>query len=119
MGLRLIRPARAVCTTISCRAFATVPPPPPQGGATTSGWDGNENREQLQAYPIHSTGVLAGTSDRQERIYWDAGAPPTPPDYSKGPSALDKASRLFFFTEIMRGMWVVLENYFRPPFTIM
>lgn len=25
------------------------------------------------------------------------------PDYSKGPSALDKASRLFFFTEILRG----------------
>lgn len=25
------------------------------------------------------------------------------PDYSKGPSALDKASQLFFFTEIMRG----------------
>ena len=29
------------------------------------------------------------------------------PDYSRGPSALDKASRLFFFTEILRGMWVV------------
>jgi len=25
------------------------------------------------------------------------------PDYSKGPSALDKAAHLFFFTEIMRG----------------
>jgi NADH dehydrogenase (ubiquinone) Fe-S protein 8 len=25
------------------------------------------------------------------------------PDYSKGPSALDKASQLFFFTEIVRG----------------
>ena len=25
------------------------------------------------------------------------------PDYSKGPSALDKASQLFFFTEIIRG----------------
>lgn len=36
-------------------------------------------------------------------------ANPTPtdkygvPDYSKGPSALDKASQLFFFTEIFRG----------------
>lgn len=29
------------------------------------------------------------------------------PDYSKGPSALDKASKLFFFSEILRGMWVV------------
>lgn len=27
------------------------------------------------------------------------------PDYSKGPSALDKASQLFFFTEIVRGEW--------------
>jgi len=28
------------------------------------------------------------------------------PDYSKGPSALDKASQLFFFTEIFRGMYL-------------
>lgn len=93
------------------------------------------------------------------------------PDYSKGPSALDKASQLFFFTEIVRGMsavfpsvlhlislylftvkaekegekknvqeqqeadnacerrldanatlagmWIVLEQFFRPPYTIM
>ncbi|PWN53977.1 NADH-quinone oxidoreductase [Violaceomyces palustris] len=41
------------------------------------------------------------------------------PDYSKGPSAIDKASQLFFFTEILRGMWIVLENFFRPPYTIM
>ena len=60
------------------------------------------------------------------------------PDYSKGPSALDKAGQLFFFTEIIRGkfvapswlsksiwrevkeadlmlsgMWIVLEQFFR------
>ncbi|KAH8081216.1 hypothetical protein HD553DRAFT_336613 [Filobasidium floriforme] len=40
-------------------------------------------------------------------------------DYSKGPSALDKAAQLFFFTEILRGMWIVLEQFFRPPYTIM
>ncbi|TFK20346.1 NADH-ubiquinone oxidoreductase 23 kDa subunit [Coprinopsis marcescibilis] len=40
-------------------------------------------------------------------------------DYSVGPSALDKAVHLFFFTEIIRGMWVVLEQFFRPPYTIM
>ncbi|KAJ1030056.1 hypothetical protein NDA16_000969 [Ustilago loliicola] len=44
---------------------------------------------------------------------------PIYPDYSKGPSALDKAGQLFFFTEILRGMWIVLENFFRPPYTIM
>jgi len=27
-------------------------------------------------------------------------------DYSKGPSALDKASQLFFFTEIVRGEFI-------------
>ncbi|KAI9638787.1 uncharacterized protein MKK02DRAFT_13311, partial [Dioszegia hungarica] len=41
------------------------------------------------------------------------------PDYSKGESALDKAAQLFFFTEILRGMWIVLEQFFRPPYTIM
>ncbi|GAA6043054.1 hypothetical protein JCM8097_005135 [Rhodosporidiobolus ruineniae] len=41
------------------------------------------------------------------------------PDYSQGPSALDKAASLFFFTEIVRGMTVVLEQFFRPPYTIM
>jgi NADH dehydrogenase (ubiquinone) Fe-S protein 8 len=70
-------------------------------------------------------------------------------DYSKGPSALDKAAKLFFLTEIARGappvpfsvpglalrpppsfeagcsdrfqigMWVVMEQFFRPPYTIM
>lgn len=41
------------------------------------------------------------------------------PDYSKGPSAIQKAASLFFFTEIFRGMWIILENFFRPPYTIM
>lgn len=42
-------------------------------------------------------------------------ANPTPtdkygvPDYSKGPSALDKASQLFFFTEIFRGALLQLR----------
>ena len=40
-------------------------------------------------------------------------------DFDKGPSALDKAVHLFFFTEIIRGMWVVMEQFFRPPYTIM
>lgn len=39
--------------------------------------------------------------------------------YADGPSALDKAVHLFFFTEIIRGMWIVMENFFRPPYTIM
>ncbi|CAK5262485.1 unnamed protein product [Mycena citricolor] len=38
--------------------------------------------------------------------------------YAGGPSAVDKAVHLFFFTEIIRGMWIVLEQWFRPPYTI-
>jgi len=39
--------------------------------------------------------------------------------YKGGPSAIDKAVHLFFFTEILRGMWIVMEQFFRPPYTIM
>ncbi|PCH40856.1 NADH-ubiquinone oxidoreductase 23 kDa subunit [Wolfiporia cocos MD-104 SS10] len=39
--------------------------------------------------------------------------------YKDGPSAIDKAVHLFFLTEILRGMWLVLEQVFRPPYTIM
>ncbi|KXN92297.1 NADH-ubiquinone oxidoreductase 23 kDa subunit, mitochondrial [Leucoagaricus sp. SymC.cos] len=39
--------------------------------------------------------------------------------YRNGPSAIGKAVHIFFFTEILRGMWIVLENFFRPPYTIM
>lgn len=35
------------------------------------------------------------------------------PDYSKGPSALDKASQLFFFTEIVRGESALTSNISR------
>ncbi|CAJ0886061.1 16998_t:CDS:2, partial [Entrophospora sp. SA101] len=34
------------------------------------------------------------------------------------PNYLDRQSQLFLFTEIWRGMWLVLENFFRPPYTI-
>ncbi|EJD01595.1 NADH-quinone oxidoreductase [Fomitiporia mediterranea MF3/22] len=39
--------------------------------------------------------------------------------YKGQQSALDKAVHLFFFTEILRGMWIVMEQFFRPPYTIM
>ena len=33
-------------------------------------------------------------------------------------SSLDKAGNYFLLTEMMRGMYVVLEQFFRPPYTI-
>ncbi|CDO73767.1 hypothetical protein BN946_scf185015.g95 [Trametes cinnabarina] len=54
------------------------------------------------------------------RIYTAADEPGKDFDpYKDGPSAVDKAVHLFFFTEIIRGMWIVLEQFFRPPYTIM
>ncbi|CAO3607519.1 unnamed protein product [Cunninghamella echinulata] len=36
----------------------------------------------------------------------------------KRPGVLDVAARQLLFTELMRGMWLVLEQFFRPPYTI-
>ncbi|PKI82610.1 hypothetical protein MVES1_003845 [Malassezia vespertilionis] len=44
--------------------------------------------------------------------------PAQAPNYSDGPSALEKAGQLFLFTELARGLWITLENFFRPPYTI-
>ena len=30
-------------------------------------------------------------------------------------SALDKAGKYFLMTEMLRGMWVLMEQFFRPP----
>ncbi|EKD15049.1 uncharacterized protein L3040_003751 [Drepanopeziza brunnea f. sp. 'multigermtubi'] len=38
--------------------------------------------------------------------------------YESQESTLDKAGKFFLLTEMARGMYVVLENYFRPPYTI-
>jgi NADH dehydrogenase (ubiquinone) Fe-S protein 8 len=41
--------------------------------------------------------------------------PPTKWD-QKGKSAMDHAGDYFLLTDLIRGMWVVLEQFFRPPF---
>ncbi|KAK9488264.1 hypothetical protein V1527DRAFT_458712 [Lipomyces starkeyi] len=43
---------------------------------------------------------------------------PRPEAWDEGDSALDRAGRLYLMTELFRGMYVVLEQYFRAPFTI-
>ena len=42
-------------------------------------------------------------------------APPTRWDNEKE-TTLDRAGRYFLLTEMLRGMYVVLEQFFRPPF---
>jgi hypothetical protein len=42
---------------------------------------------------------------------------PVPKRWDEGKeSSLDKAGKYFLMTEIFRGMWVVLEQFFRPPY---
>ncbi|KKZ68430.1 NADH-ubiquinone oxidoreductase 23 kDa subunit, mitochondrial [[Emmonsia] crescens] len=44
---------------------------------------------------------------------------PPPKAWDQGDeSALDKAGKYFLLTEMLRGMYVVLEQFFRPPYTI-
>ena|SRR5436190_20755539 len=51
-----------------------------------------------------------------------AGPPPAgfrlPPRqrWDQGESSLDKAGKYFLLAEIFRGMYVVLEQFFRPPY---
>lgn len=41
------------------------------------------------------------------------------PAWDQGESALDKAGKYFLMTEMLRGMYVCMEQFFRPPYTIM
>lgn len=44
---------------------------------------------------------------------------PRPKRWDEGSeSSLDKAGKYFLLTEMLRGMYVVLEQFFRPPYTI-
>ncbi|KAI0722766.1 NADH-quinone oxidoreductase [Earliella scabrosa] len=73
----------------------------------------NKPRDHLQPPPIRSPSSKTArftAADEPGKEY---------DPYKDGPSAIDKAVHLFFFTEIIRGMWLVLEQFFRPPYTIM
>ncbi|KIW28474.1 NADH-ubiquinone oxidoreductase 23 kDa subunit, mitochondrial [Cladophialophora immunda] len=43
---------------------------------------------------------------------------PRPKRFDEGEGVMDKASNYFLLTEMLRGMYVVLEQFFRPPYTI-
>ncbi|OCT47574.1 NADH-ubiquinone oxidoreductase [Cladophialophora carrionii] len=43
---------------------------------------------------------------------------PKPKRFDEGEALMDKASNYFLLTEMLRGMYVVLEQFFRPPYTI-
>lgn len=43
---------------------------------------------------------------------------PRPKRFDEGEHVLDKASNYFLLTEMFRGMYVVLEQFFRPPYVL-
>ncbi|TDL29842.1 NADH-quinone oxidoreductase [Rickenella mellea] len=71
--------------------------------------------------PLSTTPKLLASDHQHQHGHNDAAASRAKyvNPYKGGPSAIDKAVHLFFFTEIIRGMWIVLEQFFRPPYTIM
>lgn len=80
---------------------------------------------RLVAYrrsPFMPLGSTANFSSSTSRAATPAGPPqpgfrlPPPKRWDQGAeSSLDKASKYFLMAELFRGMYVVLEQYFRPP----
>jgi len=78
----------------------------------------------LLAYPrcriAPTRAAFFATSSR--RAATPSGPPPAgfrvaaPEKWDQGENSLDKAGKYFLMTEIFRGMWVVLEQFFRPPY---
>lgn len=76
---------------------------------------------QAQPQPSH---LLRATSQFHTSAHRNAtpmGAPPKgfrlpkPKRFDEGEKFLDQASNYFLMTEMLRGMYVVLEQFFRPP----
>ncbi len=77
---------------------------------------------------LHQTSRIPATrtaafSTSAPRFATPSGPPPAgfrlpkPVRWDQGKeSSLDKAGRYFLMTEMMRGMYVVLEQFFRPPY---
>jgi NADH dehydrogenase (ubiquinone) Fe-S protein 8 len=72
--------------------------------------------------PFMPIGSTANFSLSASRAATPAGPPhpsfrlPAPKRWDQGAeSSIDKASKYFLMAELFRGMYVVLEQYFRPP----
>lgn len=92
--------SRALSTS---RILALAQPHKPLTGPTQL-----HSQPDPQGPVLDSATLTAQSAQAMESRYPEAMT--TYPDYSKGPSALDKASQLFFFTEILRGTSVGTES---------
>ena len=79
-------------------------------------------RQQQAQLPRPSLTSTSQFHTSTQRNALPSGAPPKnfrlpkPKRYDEGQSALDKAGNYFLLTEIFRGMYVVMEQFFRPPY---
>ncbi|KAI9752426.1 MAG: hypothetical protein M1815_000504 [Lichina confinis] len=91
-------PAQALLSSYALRARTL----PSSAAATPASFSTCPSRQALSSGPPPSNFRLP----RPQR--WDDGRE----------SALDRAAKFFLLTEMFRGMYVVLEQFFRPPYTI-
>ena len=83
---------------------------------------GHQNSARFsQALRIRYPRYCANFSTTPKRAALPSGSPtssfrlPRPQRWDEGESSLDRAGKYFLFTEIVRGMYVVLEQFFRAP----
>lgn len=118
-----------VSSSINLASATRAPPsrPPPTSQSPRPGFAMATSRSvaRLIAFrrsPFMPIGSAANFSSSVSRAATPAGPPqpgfrlPPPKRWDQGAeSSLDKASKYFLMAEIFRGMYVVLEQFFRPP----
>ena len=73
-----------------------------------------------RAVPEGNTGPVKVTSKHHLHLPETSFAPrrEVEQNYLNSDSSVNKTAQLFLFTEMLRGLWITLENFFRPPYTI-
>ncbi|KAI1352024.1 NADH-ubiquinone oxidoreductase 23 kDa subunit [Xylaria sp. FL0043] len=94
-----------------------------QGLATTATTTAMLSRQLVRRQPLPAAATMRIVA---QRTYATPSGPP-PSGFrlpkskrwdEESESTLDRAGRFFLMTEMFRGMYVALEQYFRPPYTI-
>lgn len=71
----------------------------------------------MRAFTVSSMSLIQQQKPSLAQQPAPTSAKPTS-DTSKQPSVLDTAANTLLMGEIWRGMWLTLEHFFKPPFTI-
>ncbi|KAL9585960.1 MAG: hypothetical protein Q9212_001226 [Teloschistes hypoglaucus] len=101
-SLAMLSRARTASTSLNSLISVRTSQHPIIPIATAAAFSTSATRSALPAGPPPSGFRLP----RQKR--WDEGSE----------TSLDKAAKFFLMTEMARGMYVVMEQFFRPPYTI-